>query len=106
MLPLYAKDDLIIPAVAVLALYCLLAHSSLKFELPQSMELKCLAGISAIGSTVLAVLFLACPNPPAYPYLWTLMVSIWSFAHFLGFFVYFLYVQFLVGSQSLKLKMQ
>ncbi|XP_046449819.1 dolichyl pyrophosphate Man9GlcNAc2 alpha-1,3-glucosyltransferase-like isoform X2 [Daphnia pulex] len=106
MLPLYAKDDLILPAGAVLALYCLLANSSLKLEMGRSMQFKCLAGISAIGSAVLALLFLICPNPPAYPYLWTLLVSVWSFAHFSVFFAYFLYVQFWVGSQSLKLKMQ
>ncbi len=58
------------------------------------------------GAYILALLFLICPNPPAYPYLWTLLVSVWSFAHFSVFFAYFLYVQFWVGSQSLKLKMK
>lgn len=106
MLPLYAKDDLIIPAVAVLALYCVLANSSLKLETPRSIEFKCFGGISAVGCIVLALLFLTCPNPAAYPYFWTLLISVWSFAHFSVFFAYFLWLQFWVGSKALKLKLQ
>ncbi len=106
MLPLYAKDQLILPAVAVLALYCLLANSSLKFEIPPSTGVKFLAGGSAIGSVISILLFLTCPTPAAYPYLWTLLISVWSFAHFAGFFAFFLWVQFWAGPQSLKLKLQ
>lgn len=106
MLPLYAKDDLVIPAMAVLALYCLLAHSSLKLETPRSITLKCLVGVSVTGSAVLALLFLTCPNPAAYPFFWTLLISFWSFAHFSVFFAYFLWLQFGVGAKSLKFKLQ
>ena len=106
MLPLYAKDELILPAASVLALYCLLANSSLKFEMPLSTGFKFLAGGSVVGSVVSALLFLTCPTPAAYPYLWTLLISVWSFAHFAAFFAYFLWIQFWTGHQSLKLKLQ
>lgn len=106
MLPLYVKDGLILPAIAVLALYCLLANSSLKLEMPRSKSFRLLSTSSAVGSVLVAILFLTCPNPTAYPYLWTLLVSVWSFAHFGAFFVYFLWLQFVAGSRSMKLKLQ
>lgn len=105
MLPLYEKDHLIIPAVAVLALYCLLANSSLKLEFPKQLLMRLLVGTSVVGCVVLTILFVTCPNPVALPYFWTLVVSAWSFVHFAAFFVYFLWLQFFTASEPLKLKL-
>ena len=105
MLPLYAKDDIILPAFVVLALYAFLAHSTLDFDPKTSKLFSFTGGISGIGCVVLTALFLTCPTPQAYPYLWTLLVSVWSFLHFLGFFAYFLWVQFVSGTKSLKVKL-
>lgn len=109
MLPLYTKDDLILPAFAALALYMLLAHSTIaNWDDVRSRNpwIKLLAPISAVGCAVLSVLSLTCPPPPALPYLWTLLVSGWSFLHFAGFLAYFLHVQFVAGAETLKVKVQ
>ena len=47
---MYAKDELILPAAAVLTLYCFLVNSSLKFEMPLSPGLRFLACGSVVGS--------------------------------------------------------
>lgn len=105
MLPLYAKDDIVLPAFVVIALYTFLANSSLDYDPKKSKLLAMAAAVSGIGCVVLTAVFLTCPSPPAYPYLWTLLVSVWSFIHFIAFFVYFLWVQFVSGAQSLKVKL-
>lgn len=106
MVPLYAKDHIVLPATAVFVLYCLLAYSSLKTEEQSSKFLKILVYVSVIGSAFSATFFFTCQPPTAYPYLWTLLISVWSFAHFSAFFAYFLWLQFWAGHQSLKLKLE
>ena len=107
MLPLYAKDGLLIPALAVLVLYSLFAYSSLDLEelSRQSITSKLSATVSLVGCSLLTVLFLTCPTPAAYPYLWTLFVSVWSCLHYFAFLFYFLRMQFWLGPQSLKVKL-
>lgn len=103
MLPLYLKDDLMIPAIALLGLYVLFAHSCIETSsIPNLLQL--LGICSAVGSIVVGTLFLVCPSPQTYPYFWTLLVSVWSFVHYVGFFLYFLWLQFSVGADSLTLK--
>ena len=92
MLPLYIKDDLIVPSFALLFLYCLFAYNSLAFECNRYLWLA--LSVSVLGSAVLTALTLTCPPPDAYPYLWTMLVSVFSFAHFAAFFLYFLHLQF------------
>lgn len=104
-LPLYAKEDLVLPALAVLVLYCLLAHSSFRKDSDHiSGMVKFLAICSALGCLVLAGVSLTIPPPSALPHLWTLLVSFWSFVHFSLFLAYYGYLQFVAGAQSLKMK--
>ena len=107
MLPLYAKDGLLLPAFVVLVLYALFAYSSLELEeiSQQSVVSKLLITVSIAGCSLLTVIFLTVPPPAAYPYLWTLFVSVWSCLHFFSFLFHFLQMQFWLGPQSLKVKL-
>lgn len=103
MVPLYFKDDLIIPSVAMLVLYLILAHNSLKIDCNRWVT----SGLtlSAAGCVALTVAFLTLPPPVMYPYLWTLLISVWSFVHFAAFLSFFLYVQFYHTAHCLKVKL-
>ena len=103
MLPLYLKDGLMVPSFVILILYVILAYNSLKIDFNRWMT--SLLTFSVAGCTSLTVLFLTYPPPAMYPYLWTLLISVWSFVHFLGFFFYFLYVQFYCSAHTLKVKL-
>ena len=94
MLPLYIKDDVVIPSIALLVLYVILAYNCLKFDFNRFKWLKLALAVSVIGSILLAVLALTCRPPAPYPYLWTLLISVFSFGHFSAFFLYFLWLQF------------
>ena len=102
MVPLYFKDDLMVPSVAVLVLYLILAYNSLKIDCDRWVTL--VLSLSLAGCVVLTVVFLTLPPPIAYPYLWTMLISVWSFAHFSIFLLYFLYVQFYHSAHCLKIK--
>jgi len=103
MVPLYFKDDLMIPSIAILMLYLILAYNSLKIDCNRWVTFG--LTLSAVGCVVLTVAFLTLPPPVMYPYLWTLLISVWSFVHFSAFLLYFLYVQFYHSAHCLKVKL-
>lgn len=95
MLPLYIKDDIVLPAMSLAVLYLIMAYNSLPPRSRSTSRLVLLLWRLSLGSClIVSAITLTCPQPKAYPYLWTLIVSVCSFGHFVVFLAYFLYVQF------------
>ncbi len=93
MLPLYIKDDLILPSFAVMALYFVLGFNTLPQDQKINFWMKWIAILSASGCVLLSGLSIFIPPPEALPHLWTLGISAWSFIHFVGFLGHFLKLQ-------------
>lgn len=107
MLPLYLKDDLIIPFISLSALFSLFVFASATFPVNSKASnrlirkyfgrtsnlVKLLFKLSMMGCVIL-FLCSSIANPPVrYPDLWPLLVSVYSCFHFCIFFLYFNYVQ-------------
>merc|ERR1712211_20350 len=56
--------------------------------------IRTLAHISLLGSAVLTTLSQLIPAPDQYPFLWPLIISVYSAAHFMLALIYFHIVQF------------
>lgn len=93
MLPLYISDGVVLPAAIVFLLYFILAFFSVGFNRRCNHWMRLAFSLSAGGSTLLTLLSLTCTPPTSYPYLWTLLISLFSFGHFVAFFLYFLILQ-------------
>jgi len=117
MLPLLHKDGLILPTFALSLLFLAVAlHFNLLYPLPiQNMRvpnsprspspsplitsplqtvLNFLIPTSLVCCLILAILSLTVVPPPSYPFLWPLLISVFSAAHFLLFAIYYHYIQF------------
>lgn len=96
MVPLLAKDGLLVASAAVLAIYvqavrvqC--ATRALCVETSTSPTVwvrKVLIGTSIAGMILLTILFIAIPPPLQWPYLWDALIMAWAFPHFLAAFMY------------------
>ncbi|KAG8227870.1 hypothetical protein J437_LFUL008663 [Ladona fulva] len=105
MVPLLARDGLTVPTIALSILHPLLStliisgfqstqkYSSLWMSMHSSRKFQGAVILSFIGCTVLTLAYLTLPPPPRYPDLFPLLISMFSCAHFLPFFVYFNYLQ-------------
>lgn len=60
--------------------------------------------LSLFGCFILYVISLFAEPPDEYPDLFPLLISVYCFVHFFGFFVYFNVVQFRAGSEVEKMK--
>jgi hypothetical protein len=58
--------------------------------------------LSVAGAAAIHVAELLVPPPPNLPYIFPLLVCVYSFAHYAGFFVYFHYKQFIAPRQEVE----
>lgn len=100
MLPLLIKDGLFLPFLALYVLYHLCFISIFRFPIvPQGFKLTNLnlkigaVSVSFVSCIILSFVCRFCPAPVRYPYLWPLLISCYSFAHFSCFLVYYYYEQ-------------
>ncbi|XP_065205053.1 dolichyl pyrophosphate Man9GlcNAc2 alpha-1,3-glucosyltransferase isoform X1 [Planococcus citri] len=100
MLPLFIKDGLFLPFLALFVLYylCFVIIFRLPvvpqgFKMTNSNIKTGAVFISFVLCIVLSVLSRFCPAPVRYPYLWPLFVSCFSFGHFSCFLAYYYYKQ-------------
>lgn len=113
MSPLLYKDKLFIPYVSLTVLYYLFFISFLnikdninksKFNNSNNLLLKVfnfkvfLFYTSLIGCACLSIMPKLFKPPTHYPDLWPLLISFYSFIHFISFLLYFNYCQFLTPS--------
>merc|ERR1711874_514412 len=61
---------------------------------PYSRVLNLLMTASLGGCAIIVLLMVTLPPPPRYPFLWPLLSSVYSAAHFIFFAVYYHYLQF------------
>ena len=121
MLPLLIKDGLLIPTIALSIMYLTIVINYSQFiplkdkyharntspvptQAPTMFHviLKLCMFLSLVGCMVLTAISTLIPPPEKYPYLWPLAVSVYSAIHFLGFSIYFHYVQFACSSLPLS----
>ncbi|XP_055933650.1 dolichyl pyrophosphate Man9GlcNAc2 alpha-1,3-glucosyltransferase-like [Argiope bruennichi] len=100
LVPLLAKDGLMIPFVALSALFLIGAirgYEDLLLSLKtQSSRYASLSFcISVLGSIALVVSMFTIKQPARYPHLHVLLNCIYSGIHFVGFLLYFNYLQFI-----------
>lgn len=97
MLPLLIVDKLFLPYLAIFVFYCLGAVVLLaKYDarlisigFGVKIRLKNVVVLSLSGCLLLSFVLKFCPNPTRYPYLWSLVVCSYSFAHFVLFLSYY-----------------
>ncbi|XP_068676423.1 dolichyl pyrophosphate Man9GlcNAc2 alpha-1,3-glucosyltransferase-like isoform X2 [Montipora foliosa] len=93
MWPLLLRDGLALPYISCLLLFYAVSYHV--FELQKTKHLKqILFLLSMLGCLCLHIGFAVVRPPSRYPDLWPVLISLYSFAHFLGFFCYFNYLQF------------
>lgn len=127
MLPLLLKDDLLVATAATTVFFIVSVNmatgvldSSRRSGAPkQRSRLTSTSGpspgdpssrwalptlfASLLGYTVLAVLSSCVLPPERYPDLWAVLVSLYSFAHFAGFLLYFHLIQFQFFDEKFKI---
>lgn len=105
MLPLLIKDNLLVPFVSLSLIYFIVLHNIEKLISKQKniSNLNVVRNLSLFGCAVLTICSVALKPPQNYPYLWSLIISTYSCLHFLGFFVYFNIVQFMLKVPKKKL---
>lgn len=89
MLPLLARDELLVPAVvATVAFHLIFKCFDSKSKLSNEYPLKYIANISQILMISVVVASLTVPAPTKYPDLWPLIISVTSCGHFFLFFLW------------------
>ncbi|GFY42887.1 dolichyl pyrophosphate Man9GlcNAc2 alpha-1,3-glucosyltransferase [Trichonephila inaurata madagascariensis] len=98
LVPLLAKDGLMIPFMALSALFiigAIRAYEDLILSFKNNAKFSSLAfGISVLGSLILIIAMYKVKQPDRYPHLHILLNSVYCGIHFVGFLLYFNYLQF------------
>ncbi|XP_054720074.1 dolichyl pyrophosphate Man9GlcNAc2 alpha-1,3-glucosyltransferase-like [Uloborus diversus] len=99
LVPLLAKDGLIIPYVALSSLFLIgviraYEELLLSFKSKQTSVASLLFCLSLSGCLVLVFSMFTIQQPARYPHLHVLLNCIYSAIHFIGFAIYFNYLQF------------
>ncbi|GIY44283.1 dolichyl pyrophosphate Man9GlcNAc2 alpha-1,3-glucosyltransferase [Caerostris darwini] len=99
LVPLLAKDGLMIPFIALSALFligAIRAYEDLLFSFKNksSTYASLLFFTSVLGSAILIISMFTIKQPAKYPHLHVLLNCSYSGFHFLGFLLYFNYLQF------------
>ncbi|XP_046611365.1 probable dolichyl pyrophosphate Man9GlcNAc2 alpha-1,3-glucosyltransferase [Neodiprion virginianus] len=107
MLPLYAKDQLLVAYVAITTFY-ILSFYSIEEDPFKNVNWNRLA-IRLFYASMVGMLFLTlgmfCLKPPKrYPDLFPVLISLYSFEHFFLFFIYFHFKQFTSDTSNNKIK--
>ncbi|XP_053394685.1 dolichyl pyrophosphate Man9GlcNAc2 alpha-1,3-glucosyltransferase-like isoform X2 [Mercenaria mercenaria] len=105
MLPLLAKDGLLVPYLSLMCLYAILFYNFCPVEKQDRMVqsesavwinifIKLAFCISMVGVIILTLVAVMVPPPVHLPDLFSLVISVFSCAHFLLFTLFFHYCQF------------
>lgn len=105
MLPLLIKDNLLVPFISMSLIYFIIHISIEKLVLKQNntSKLHLLRSISLIGCAILSLCSILLNPPQIYPYLWPLIISVYSCVHFIGFYIYFNFCQLMLHVPKKKL---
>ncbi|XP_053959505.1 probable dolichyl pyrophosphate Man9GlcNAc2 alpha-1,3-glucosyltransferase [Anastrepha ludens] len=92
MFPLLVKDGLGVPFFSLLFIYHICIKNILLKQLnfPQFKDslLSVLSSISLFSMFIIALLSLFVPAPTRYPFIWPLIICLYSFLHFFLYFVF------------------
>lgn len=91
MLPLLIKDNLFIPFIALSLIYFIVYNNIEKLVSKQkeSSKLHLLRNLSLFGCVIISICLIIINPPQKYPYLWPLIISVYSCIHFILFLIYF-----------------
>lgn len=105
MLPLLMKDNLLIPFISLSLIYYIVCNNIEKCITKQRnlSKLCFLRKISLFGCVLLNLCFVVLKPPPKYPYLWPLIISVYSCIHFIAFLIYFNLNQLMLNVPKKKL---
>ncbi|XP_050541335.1 dolichyl pyrophosphate Man9GlcNAc2 alpha-1,3-glucosyltransferase [Daktulosphaira vitifoliae] len=103
MLPLYIKDDLMIPFISLSIIYFIFCKKIILLKEENVSKLSKLRNFSLTGCVILTLICLIISPPKKYPYLWPLLISIYSCIHFICFWLYFNYQQLILYIPKKKL---
>ena len=96
MFPLMILDRLVIGYFGLQIFYLVIFQ--LLFNISTNMVVK----LSIFGTFIISLITLVFPVPKRLPFLFPLIISMYSFVHFLYFFIYFNYLQLFVTSVHMK----
>ncbi|KAH9418775.1 Glucosyltransferase-like protein [Dermatophagoides pteronyssinus] len=88
LLPLLIKDNLVIPYFALTIIYVVINYESMNLNSKSSMQQ--LFKVSIMGAILLSLASLVIAAPEKYPHIHTLLNCMYSFGHFILFYLYFL----------------
>lgn len=104
MLPLLIKDNLLIPLISLSLIYFIVCNNIEKCtKQKKSSKLYLLRNISLFGCVILTFCSIVLKPPQKYPYLWPLIISVYSCIHFMAFLVYFNFKQLMLNIPKKKL---
>jgi len=128
MLPLLIKDGLLLPTLSLSVLYLTLVTNldslqTIGEERPRSVSsritmspaplppvtmtqtiTKRISAVSILGCVILTLLTMTVPAPETLPFLWPLLICVYSAAHFMAAFVFFNFLQFSSSEEKLGMK--
>lgn len=105
MLPLLIKDNLLVPFISLSIIYFVIYNNIEKLVSKQrtAPKLHLLRNVSLLGCVVLTICTIVMKPPQKFPYLWPLIISSYSCLHFIGFLVYFNFIQLMLQVPKKKL---
>ncbi|XP_004537909.1 probable dolichyl pyrophosphate Man9GlcNAc2 alpha-1,3-glucosyltransferase [Ceratitis capitata] len=109
MFSLFIKDGLILPFFILLFIYHVVIKQFIlehfNFLESRSTILSAISSVSVFSMFITAFISLIVPPPTKYPYIWPLLISVYSFVHFILYFGFSLKHQFMNdGNNKLKSK--
>ncbi|XP_067620851.1 probable dolichyl pyrophosphate Man9GlcNAc2 alpha-1,3-glucosyltransferase isoform X1 [Eurosta solidaginis] len=108
MFPLLVKDGLIIPFFVLALIYhiCVKDMIITYFHLTKYSNkwLSAVSTGSSVSMLVIALVSLVAPAPSKYPFIWPLIICLYSFMYFFLFFVFCLWRQFACTNLNVKVK--
>ncbi|KAF6031816.1 ALG6 [Bugula neritina] len=104
MLPLLIKDGLLLAYVATTTALAFVLFALYGSNL-NNLTKKLLTAATGLGVTILTICAVAVRPPERFPDLWPVLVSLFSCAHFILYYLYFNY-QMIIGHSQHKLKSQ
>uniref|UniRef100_A0A0A1XF20 Alpha-1,3-glucosyltransferase n=1 Tax=Zeugodacus cucurbitae TaxID=28588 RepID=A0A0A1XF20_ZEUCU len=106
MFPLFVKDGLTIPYFVLLFLYHVYVKNIVlkKFNERQfkSRLVSAIYSVSVYTMFIISCVSLFAPAPAKYPHIWSLLISVYSFAHFFLYFCFCIWQQFVNDFTKIK----
>ncbi|XP_014102595.2 probable dolichyl pyrophosphate Man9GlcNAc2 alpha-1,3-glucosyltransferase [Bactrocera oleae] len=106
MFPLYVKDGLAMPFFVLLLIYHIFVKDIIlkEFNYRQfnNRVLSTIFSTSVYFMFIIACVSLFAPAPTNYPHIWSLVISVYSFAHFFLYFCFCIWQQFVNDFTKIK----